>query len=982
MLSIFVICVLFPSALCTVGVQFITGPENCIDNEYFNTAARQCVDCGDNLTHVDHETCACSPGFKKVTDVGAAAYSTTADNRPLAQKCEECPADQEVSPDGWDCIPCQDGAAPVQETRQCSECDNQQHSLIVRNALGALFGTISCQQCSPKFGPSDDGSGCERCNADFQFVDDNTTAGCACPVGSTQVQSPSGSVCFPGDQSIPNPQGTVYQIVYAANAQQESQYLVNNFPAEYFKCTIYRDIKACQVIANMCVMTVYRLNTNGPSICSVYNLAAEDEVVTEGLPKTMPSLIITDDKVLATENFPDDYTMDTGKNSDWLRLVGYKYDVDGNYMGFVEAWNTGAFQLCKGDQFSLQLAYRFGKDLDKTCSLRVRELVDDYETVFYDVYMKFTTTDDATDKLFDFPMTFQTSAGSARYYRRMFLVDNVSGRDNPEDDDILGSYLSKLELFYTTEFAETKPISLKLTYSPLRRSDYNNDATVDTQFIVNYDQRYKEFNRSIGMAVGVLGIMVSVYSVVKVNGWRKRAGATTIDLFAMIKFTFSWFGVIANVFFLILYFTGLYLLLSWRNQEVLYILLPSPTDRGDIRPFIGYFLTGILAKVIEILHLIYSQCSVDIFFIDWERPKTAPGKKEEKKSAAEGSSVSIWRTYFVANEWNEIQTIRKTNVMFQIVATIFFLEGLNFKEFARADPSNDLFPDENYVNSPYNTWLRFAVGASVYIAIGIAQYLFEILFYSRFIEDPFNQFIDLCSISNISAFIMSQKQYGYYIHGRSVHGFADANLAQLSLLMQKEQDDLRGTRGLLPDSAIQTFEIIVPLNLRTAYRKLFKPPVPSNAAKAATAADQSGVDRSSLSQLDPQLRKSIEGYTQLNAFLAAFINRDIPDCDYEVRERPFVEKLLDMEFVEVSATRGIFYSDSGHVFDKVLFYGNEFSLFLFDVYLFVAIDYMIESYLLSAIGVYIVQKILVPIREILGQRNLAKKTLVDERFLI
>ena len=81
-------------------------------------------------------------------------------------------------------------------------------------------------------------SRCERCNADFQFVDDNTTAGCACPVGSTQVQSPSGSVCFPGDQSIPNPQGTVYQIVYAANAQQESQYLVNNFPAEYFKCTV------------------------------------------------------------------------------------------------------------------------------------------------------------------------------------------------------------------------------------------------------------------------------------------------------------------------------------------------------------------------------------------------------------------------------------------------------------------------------------------------------------------------------------------------------------------------------------------------------------------------------------------------------------------------------------------------------------------------------------------------------------------------
>lgn len=36
--------------------------------------------------------------------------------------------------------------------------------------------------------------------------------------------------------------------------------------------------------------------------------------------------------------------------------------------------------------------------------------------------------------------------------------------------------------------------------------------------------------------------------------------------------------------------------------------------------------------------------------------------------------VSIWRTYFVANEWNEIQTVRKINPLFQVLATLFFLE--------------------------------------------------------------------------------------------------------------------------------------------------------------------------------------------------------------------------------------------------------------------------------------------------------------------
>lgn len=44
------------------------------------------------------------------------------------------------------------------------------------------------------------------------------------------------------------------------------------------------------------------------------------------------------------------------------------------------------------------------------------------------------------------------------------------------------------------------------------------------------------------------------------------------------------------------------------------------------------------------------------------------------KSAA--APVSIWRTYFVANEWNEIQTVRKINPLFQVFAVLFFLEVL------------------------------------------------------------------------------------------------------------------------------------------------------------------------------------------------------------------------------------------------------------------------------------------------------------------
>ena len=47
------------------------------------------------------------------------------------------------------------------------------------------------------------------------------------------------------------------------------------------------------------------------------------------------------------------------------------------------------------------------------------------------------------------------------------------------------------------------------------------------------------------------------------------------------------------------------------------------------------------------------------------------GKDNEKSGEA---PVSIWRTYFVANEWNEIQTTRKICPLFQIFVTLLFLK--------------------------------------------------------------------------------------------------------------------------------------------------------------------------------------------------------------------------------------------------------------------------------------------------------------------
>lgn len=52
----------------------------------------------------------------------------------------------------------------------------------------------------------------------------------------------------------------------------------------------------------------------------------------------------------------------------------------------------------------------------------------------------------------------------------------------------------------------------------------------------------------------------------------------------------------------------------------------------------------------------------------------SPVSSANGEAKRDPSPVSIWRTYFVANEWNEIQTIRKISPTFQIMAVLFFLE--------------------------------------------------------------------------------------------------------------------------------------------------------------------------------------------------------------------------------------------------------------------------------------------------------------------
>ena len=80
--------------------------------------------------------------------------------------------------------------------------------------------------------------------------------------------------------------------------------------------------------------------------------------------------------------------------------------------------------------------------------------------------------------------------------------------------------------------------------------------------------------------------------------------------------------------------------------------------------------------------------------------------------------------------------------------------------------------------------------------------------------------------------------------------------------------------------------------------------------------------------------------------------------------------------------KGFFYKDDTKSFTSALLYGAEWSLLLFDILLFAVVDMAASNYILSAVITYFVDIIITTARDSLGKKNLARKTLVHERFLI
>ena len=88
------------------------------------------------------------------------------------------------------------------------------------------------------------------------------------------------------------------------------------------------------------------------------------------------------------------------------------------------------------------------------------------------------------------------------------------------------------------------------------------------------------------------------------------------------------------------------------------------------------------------------------------------------------------------------------------------------ENIATADPKSVVDLSDGLYHSSFSYVCRLALGASIYILVSLVQIIFWCGIYNGCVEDKLQQFTDVCSLANISVFVMANSNFGYYIHGK------------------------------------------------------------------------------------------------------------------------------------------------------------------------------------------------------------------------
>ena len=921
------------------------------------------------------------------------------------------------------CVPCggSDGAAfGLQNAAfdvSSKKCVCPSTSTLVQS-IGTI--RLSAQYCAPCTSGS-----CVTCDTPYTYL-----SGGSCGCGTGYATLADGS-CVPQtqlSQLFSGSSSSNYQVTApnAFNSGSSGSTVTSFYISQYLSAAAAScstgNMTGCNALANLCVLALYSTSS---APCSVYlnllsltgcrGLACED-------PSTLPWLYYLRSGASVINSASTSVSASLNSN---LQFVAAQYALNGTFLGNIDA--TELFFPCDVDYILAANFMKLGSQRTVQCFLNLRWYLAASQTTFYELFLRnpenpsslipipvlldYSPTDIDPSSFVDSSVlrdaaTDAFSPNPQGYRRRFYMYDNAGSISTSGGAPAFVTYARRVVLFmsispqlssgvltpllivqYASFAAAPLLSSIDTTLGTLQIKRVNataGDGTAQSSTSVKFVMDTSTIDNALMITVTVMCCCCFFSAWIRVYGWMRRQQDLLVGPESLVRYFIYLCNHVSNVFVLIVFITCWYMYIFYKYQYSLQYAVPQ------FNAYIFNLLyAAVAAKGAVVIYRLVEQCNADIFIIDWERSK-GQLLREDKNAP-----VSMWRSTFVANELNELQTLRRWSPLFCMLIVMLFLEGLQYENLTKTIPQISFDADPT---APSSNILRIAIGSFFWIAVSLTLYVLQFhIYYTFFAAHPLREFVDLCSVSNISVMLLVEPQWGYYIHGESIHAHADVSIVEFQENLQREARGDLPARGLGGQDQCQTFEVFIGSYMRhylyVCYAELAREHQMSLMGGAAPVIAGRQVSFFRFAQ------RTLRGLPSVFSTQAIHIKNQINSAfQQSVRsaEKSLLGKFglhsyldfppnimyMNGPFAGDNSGRDMYFFDDFEHYGQALMYGIDFDIFLFYVLLFLAVDTSLHNTYISMVIVYIVELVLSWYRATEGEANVAAKSLLDHRFLL
>ena len=727
----------------------------------------------------------------------------------------------------------------------------------------------------------------------------------------------------------------------------------------------------CQQLINICILNLWDDEHN--QYC---NLITRSSI--NGIKSVLSQNIHNDTEIKVS------YTLDDGNRKDNRRLNFWvaKFGINGSFIKF-ERLEYDFLQCSNSNEEKTKFKY-YGNNYKSECDLDFKKFKNEDMNFFYEIFLENNYESDDMD-LIKIPINI---ANINYQTYRMFLHIYYDGSFKYAESIKLSIHTLNPEQEYNIKYP-----TFEVTYAEERNVE--NLEKFKYSFNIEYQSDISKFVSSMRAIFWVLTVIVILLVIYRTFVWIQNNPMQLVPDNYILKLLFEFFykscKYLGTFYFWFTFGISAYWYFFYKLQSKIYYLMP-PTDDKVYDKFKLIFYIGFSCYMVKMFIRIYKQVSFDIFFVDWETEKIMA--TNDTKSSLDKHSIkskryrSAWRMIHVANQFNQLQKDRTFHLYFGFCWLVLFYFRSRWYRKEQMVPSDDLLEE-----APTNFILRNFIAPIIVLAC-VSIELVLVKLFQIWIPLRKQEFMDLCSVSNISVFILDDYFHGYYIHGLSPFLKADVNYDELFNYLNQEGTGAVRSRGLENDNIEdhnknQSYEMFLSFVMRTIYDGLYIIQTESMMIKGVNSQNYFKKSR-----IGRRLFRNFLNFEKDQTLLDNYMNNQLKsklelvssNVMAYIKDKTFCQRIMgytinNAGLQQVGAPDLLFYRDYGQNFDDLLFCGMEWEWFVMDLFIFQLFMMIIDDVFIPILITYIADNILYYIRCYLGDANVAKKAVVDDRFL-